>query len=315
MSDHAKLLRQVRQALQKDDFPTALNALTSLVQDAHETEDHAALARHHGSIALVHHRLGQLDAALEHFSLALKSARTIGDPAMESGLLGNVGKILREMGRPGDAIDYLENALALAVDTGDERGRGLWFSHLALVYDDLGEFAHSIPLHEQSIIIARSLRDLRGLAARLGYIAQSHIRHGDHPSALVHLQEAVMLDRDLDDKPSLAQRLATIGNLYILLAGRTNTRSGRHYCFERALEHLRQSLNLAHEIGDVLMQADILRIMGDIFYQLGDYDQAINHLDTAYQMFSGLGYESPLIDLERAVAQAQAARQLQATGS
>ncbi|MCC6615467.1 MAG: tetratricopeptide repeat protein [Anaerolineae bacterium] len=315
MSDHAKLLRQVRQALQKDDFSTALSALTSLIQDAREAEDHAALARHHGSIALVHHRLGQLDAALEHFVLALESARVIGDPAMESGLLGNAGKILRELRRFDDAIAYLENALALAVDAGDERGRGLWFSHLALVYDDMSEFGYSIPLHQQSIVVARSLRDLRGLAARLGYIAHSYIRHGDAPSALVHLQEAVMLDRDLDDKPSLAGRLATIGNLYVGLAQRTNTRSGMQYCFVRALDHLRQSLNLAHETGDVLMQADILRVMGDIFYQSGDYDQAINHLDTAYQMFSGLGYEAPLIDLERAVAQAQAARQLQATGS
>ena len=141
------------------------------------------------------------------------------------------------------------------------------------------------------------------------------------PDALVtsriHLIRAhkVMLDRDLDDKPGLAQHLATIGNLYVTLAERTSTRVGMQYCFERALDHLRQSLGVAHEIGDALMQADLLRIMGIIYYQSGDYDQAINHLDTAYQMFKGLNYESPLVELERAVAQAQAARQLQATGA
>ncbi|MBE0689453.1 MAG: hypothetical protein IH587_04955, partial [Anaerolineae bacterium] len=58
MSDHAKLLRQVRQALQQDDFPTALTALTILAKRARETEDHAAMARNHGNLALVCHRLG-----------------------------------------------------------------------------------------------------------------------------------------------------------------------------------------------------------------------------------------------------------------
>lgn len=308
MHEQTALLRKVRQALQQENYAEAIDALTQLTSLARRMGDHAAVARHQGNLGLLYHRLGQLDAALEHVSIALESARAEGDRAMESGLLGNAGNILRESGHQEKAISYLENALALAVDANDERGRGIWLSNLALVYDDLGQYNNAIPLHEQSVIVARKLRDLRGLAARLGHLAESYIAYDDAPSALIHLQEAVMIDRDLGDKPMLARRLSQIGYLFVVLGQRTTTRQGMIYCFQRAVEHYRQSISSAYDAGDSLMQAELLGTMGNIFLRMGDYDQAINHLDTAYQMFSGLGMNTPLAELQTAVEQARAAR-------
>jgi tetratricopeptide (TPR) repeat protein len=311
MSRQATLLRQMRQALQRNHYAEAVDALTQVIALARAADDQDALARHHGNLALIYQRMGDTDAALEHFAYALDHARASGDRAIESGLLGNMGNVLREAGRAEDAIPYLENALALAVDTHDERGRGIWLSNLALVYDDLAQYANAIPLHEQAIVVARTLRDLRGLAARLGHLAQSFLAFGDAPSALIHTQEAVMIDRDLGDKPSLARRLAQVGQLYVVLGQRTTTRGGLVYCYLRAVEQYRQSLATAHEMTDAVMQAENLRIIGELFLHIDDPDQAINHLDAAYQMFEALGIQAPLADLQVSLDHAYAARQAQ----
>jgi hypothetical protein len=60
------------------------------------------------------------------------------------------------------------------------------------------------------------------------------------------------------------------------------------------------------------MQADLLRTIGEVLLALDEPDQAINHLDAAYQMFSSLGVDAPLAALQTALGQAQAARQAQA---
>ena len=308
MSDTATLLRQVRLALQGDDLDTAIGALTELIALANAAGDQGALARHHGNLALLYHRRAQAEGALAHLETALGHARAEGDEAMEAGLLGNAGNVLRDLRRYDEAIRALQGALALAVDQHDERGRGIWLANLGLVYDDMGNTAYAIAHHEQSIKVARMLRDLRGLAGRLGNLAQSCMAHGDPPTALIHLQEAVMIYRDLGDKGQLARQLGIIGNLYVVLGEKTATQTGRYYLYSRAIEHYRQALPAAYEAGDVTMQADLLRAIGEVALAMGEYNDAINHLDSAYGMFSGLGIADALPSIEMALAQARQAR-------
>jgi tetratricopeptide (TPR) repeat protein len=306
--DQAQLLRQVRAALKQEDYPRAIQALGQAISLAQKESDHGAVARHEGNLASIYYRQGQPDEALHHFEIALEHARLDDDRSLEAGLLGNAGSLLREVGRYDEAAACLKLALEFATEIGDERGRGIWLGTLGLVCDDQKQFDMAVHHHTESIIVARKLRDLRGLAGRLGNLAQAYIAKGEYPTALIHLQEAIMIHRDLNDKPLLAARLMLIGNLYTQLGQRTATRSGKAYVYHRALEHYRECLSTAYDAGDNALQADALRIMGGIFLEMGDNDQAINHLDMAYQVFERMGLREPLAQLNVAIEQARRAR-------
>src|SRR5688500_14478275 len=104
MTDQIQLLRQVRLALQNDDFESAINALQQAAALAREAGDGAAEGRHLGNLALIYYRVQRPDKALQYFERALISAREDGDRLTEDGILGNMGNILREVGRHDDAI-------------------------------------------------------------------------------------------------------------------------------------------------------------------------------------------------------------------
>src|SRR5689334_16252949 len=89
MTDQVQLLRQVRLALQNDDFESAIDALQQAAALARESGDSAGEGRHLGNLALIYYRVQRPDKALHYFEHALASARADGDRLTEDGILGN----------------------------------------------------------------------------------------------------------------------------------------------------------------------------------------------------------------------------------
>ncbi|NJR12645.1 tetratricopeptide repeat protein, partial [bacterium] len=135
--EQAQLLRDVRLALQADDYSTAIRNLQQIIARARERGDVEAIGRHLGNLALIYYRQGDRAQALAHFEQALDCARQEQDRLTEEGLLGNMGNILREMGRYEEAHRSLAQALTIADEVEDTRGRGIWLGNMGLIYDDV----------------------------------------------------------------------------------------------------------------------------------------------------------------------------------
>ena len=289
MLEQARLLREVRVALQKDDYPTAIKNLKRAAKLAGESGDVGMESRHLGNLALIYHRLGQPEQALKYFRHALVRARREGDRATEDGLLGNMGNILRELGHYDEAIDHLQQALQIAEDIGDQRGRGIWLGNLGLVYDDLGQHAKAIERHRESVAIAREINDQRGLAQRLGNLGNSYLAQNDYSNALQQFLDSVEIYRDLGDQQALALRLGIIGNLYAEIGRQTQPRPESRQFFQAALDHYTLTMNMARELGDRATEAELLRSAGGVLGEMGQYDRAIDHFNAAKKLFAILG--------------------------
>ena len=296
--DQGQLLRQVRLALQNQDYPEAIVGLELAAKLAHEAGDLSTEGRHLGNLALIYHKIGHPDTALQYFERALQGARAEDDRVTEDGLLGNMGNILRELRRFDEAIDYLNQALLIAQEIGDVRGRGIWLGNLGLVYDDMNRAAEAVPLHEQSVFVARQLRDQRGLASRLGNLGNSHVASGDFTTALKCFHEAVGVYRDLGDKREWALRLGIIGNIYSELGRQSPSDFEAKLCFDLALDAYQQTLELARELADGVSEAELLSSLGNVHGNMGHYDKAIEYFQSAYQLFANLGLADRLEHLQ-----------------
>lgn len=289
IKEQTRLLREVRLALQNNDFPVAIHSLHQAIKLAHENGDRGMEGRHLGNLALIYYRLGRPEEALHHFELALDCAREEGDRLTEDGLLGNMGNIMRELRRYDDAKRYLNQALLIAQEIGDVRGRGIWLGNLGLVYDDMNQPQQALTLHQQSVDIARELYDMRGLAARLGNLGNSRISLGEFDRALEHFKESVALFEQLGDRKGLALRLGVIGNVYTEMGRRLLPDPAAKEHFYTALQYYQQTLALAQELEDRPGEAEVLHIIGSVLGELGHYQHAVSYLGTAYDMFRAMG--------------------------
>ena len=286
--EQVRLLRDVRLALQKDDFPTAIASLEKAAKIAGENGDIGMEGRHLGNLALLYYRLKQPHKALEHFEQALKLARKDNDRTTEDGLLGNMGNILREMGRYEDAYEYLSQALIIADEIDDRRGRGIWLANLGLLYDDVKQFDEALDCHKDSVKIARELHDMRGLASRLGNLGNTYVSLSNYVQAIDTFKEAIDLFDKLNDKQGLAMRLGVVGNLYAELGrGATDNEELQEYS-QQALNYYRRTLEIAQEFGDVFSQAELLRSMGHVMVNIGLIQESIEHLKLSRNLFKQL---------------------------
>jgi tetratricopeptide (TPR) repeat protein len=305
LQQQVQLLRQVRLALQHDDFESAIDALQQAAVLAREAGDSAAEGRHLGNLALIYYRVQRHDLALQCFEHALASARADGDRLTEDGILGNMGNILRELGRHDEAVTYLNQALLIAQEIGDVRGRGIWLSNLGLVYEDLGNYTDAIEVHKESVNVARIMRDQRGLTSRLGNLGNSYLALGNSSEALKCFHEVVAIYKEIGEKGEAALRMGIIGNINSELGrGAPNDFEATFY-YGLALDAYRDTLMLAQELGDKVGEGDLLTSMGNVYGNMGDYDQAINHFTAAMQIFDELGLKDRVEYLNNNLTMAQ----------
>jgi len=299
--EQIRLLRDVRMALQKDDFPTAIKSLERAVELAGKSGDVGMQGRHLGNLALLYYRLKQPHKALENFEYALKLAREEDERATENGLLGNMGNIMREMGRFEEAHNYLKQALDIAEELDDVRGQGIWLANLGLLYDDVQQMEQALTCHRASVEIARELHDLRGLASRLGNLGNSYVSVGQYPQGIEVFTECIALYEQLNDKQGLALRLGVIGNLYAEMGRNATTGADLEEKSIKALEYYQQTLDLAVELGDTLSQAELLRSMGNVFVNINEVQASIDHLKQARDVFRQLGDAENVADVEESL--------------
>ncbi|MFN8529358.1 MAG: tetratricopeptide repeat protein [Anaerolineae bacterium] len=289
MIDQGQLLRQVRLALQSENYQTAIYWLEQAINAAVLEGDVSAAGRHKGNLALIYYRLGQREKALECFQQALASARDESDRATEEGLLGNIGNIMREVGRHGEALSYLRQALKMSDEIDDVRGRGIWLSNLGLVYDDLERPEDAIPFHEQAIAIARDIQDMRGLAARLGNLGNSYVTKGDLLIALTYFAESAGIYRKIADHHALAQRLGVMGNLQAKIGRAAADEATKMDHLRRALGLYEETLALARGFKDASSEAELLRAMGGIAADMYDDNAAVEYWRSAGKIYRQMG--------------------------
>jgi tetratricopeptide (TPR) repeat protein len=298
-------LRQVRLALQNENYKEAIQGLKDAAKLAHSSGDRSAEGRHLGNLALIYYRVQRPDRALHYFGQALAIARSEKDRLTEDGILGNMGNILREVGRHNEALDYLNQALLIAQEIGDVRGRGIWLANLGLVYDDLGQRKDAAEVHKESVNVARVMRDQRGLVSRLSNLGNSYLAGGDSSEALKCFHEVVSIYKALGEPREAALRMGIIGNIYSDLGRAAPSEFEARFYFDLARDAYLDTLTMARELDDKVGEGDLLVSLGNVFGNLGELDQAINHFTAAYQVFQSLGMDDRLPYLQQNLELAQ----------
>ncbi|MFE9426447.1 ATP-binding protein [Kitasatospora sp. NPDC006697] len=248
--------------------------------------DRTAHARALTNLAGAHWQLSDYAEAADGFLLALEVFQAVGDRASEARVLTNLGATYSIMGRLPEAVDHHKRALAAFSEAGDRASQMIALNNLAATYETLGQYTEGLPRAEQCLALARELGDRENESRALCALGRLHTRLGDRESALRDLHLSLAIARETGLKGNECTTLNALG---------VCERPERPAV---ALDHHRESLRLAGEIGDRLTAADACLGMGDARFLLKDPDRARVHWQEALERFTELG--APGADTARA---------------
>jgi tetratricopeptide (TPR) repeat protein len=256
---------------------TSLEMLNTIQQLA-ETGHHAAVAQRLGAIRLrdlkqsptlallfgiAQARLGHHNSAKQWVEIGLETARARSDHAVEARALNVSGAIAFEEGRIDEAIGYFTQGLAEAERLGDRATVGRCSNNLGIIASLRGEYGKAIGSHTMALAAFQQVSHRAGVAEALHNLAITYREQGD-------------LGQALDTEERAAQESAAAGDLALeakvrcgraeirLLAGDT----------EVAQLEVQRGLAMHREIGDVVGEAEGLRVLAGTRAALNQFAQA-----------------------------------------
>ncbi|WP_312867978.1 ATP-binding protein [Amycolatopsis pithecellobii] len=272
------------------------------------------LAARHGD----HHRVIRLAEAMEWFSqlrrqhpwdevfgLGLTAARDLGDRHAEAKLLNFTGWAQRACRQDAEAaLVSHEKALSLARAIGDEQQETLALGHLGAVLRSLGRPGEALGYAR----MAASSAKLRFWAWQ-GFVRNEF---GQALSAAGRIEEALAVHREVLADTELCRAEAN-PNTYLyfraLTFGFIGTDLGLTGDWPGAAAAYHTARTLLGETGDALAAAEAAYSEGKAWRAAGDYQRAIESLQTALGAFTG-----PVTRWERARTLAELAAVLELDG-
>ena len=166
-------------------------------------------------LALVHHKLGRLDAAAEYYRRSLAVNRHLGDRVSEAWSLQSLGILHTMRGDYRRALIRIESARALCDSIGDADGVGDAEVAIAHVHAALGDFERSREHFERALAAAEFLRYeelLRRAASGLVFVC----RQADRPDeARRYGRQALAVARKWSDRNAVLEALTDLAELHV----------------------------------------------------------------------------------------------------
>ena len=228
-----------------------------------------------GALRLVCRRHDRRDPALHR---GAERRPPLGDRLLEAHILGSLGTLLRETGQHRRSLEYYHQALELSKLANEGREVVRYLTQMGRTYGELRQYDDASRSFNEALTLARRIDDKRGQVETHRRLATLLRSRRDREGAMAQITAAAALIAGIDD-PRLAsitlQELASVQEelgrweesaasyrRMLSNAERIDDLNGKlqaHLQLGRILQyqqpneahqHLRQALDLAHEIND-----------------------------------------------------------------
>ena len=288
MALHYQHLGNVHEALSqsKEAIPCFERALAlAKVQKDKRLQDEVL-----GGLGNAHIALAQVRPALEYYQQQLTVSREIGDLRGQGNALGGIGSCLVELGEPLKAIKPFEEWLPIAEQLGDRVAEHQVYGGLCFAYAALDDAAMSLEYAEKKLKITVEVGDQRGAGYALLWVGRAHLAMGNARKSLDVFTEELACSKDIHDR---------LGEGYAL-----NGMAAAQLCLglaPAALKLCQQALAIQQEIQDDLGAMETYGVLGDVYRNLHQIDQASEYyklqLATAQKIGKRHGIANALFNL------------------
>lgn len=253
-------------------------------------------------------RLGRDAEATRWVDVALERAREMGDRAVEARALNLRGAIALEAGRLEEAVELFMRALEKSRRQDDHATVGRCSNNLGIIADQQGQFGQAVSWYQLALAAYQQADLERGIAETHHNLAMTYFAEGRYKQALAEADHAV---READ-------RLGDGALCALTFSGRAEIRvlDGDAAFARREIE---RALRKHRDVGDVVGEAQDLRILAMALAADGETEEAVELLRDVIERAEGLGRPhlaatagrelAHLLDRSGCLAEARAAAQ------
>ncbi|XP_031711242.1 G-protein-signaling modulator 2 isoform X2 [Anarrhichthys ocellatus] len=191
------------------------------------------------------------------------------------------GERLCKVGDYRAGVSFFE--AAIQVGTEDLQVLSAIYSQLGNAYFHLHDYAKSLEFHRHDLTLTRTVGDLLGEGKASGNLGNTLKVLGRFDEAVVCCQRHLDIARDINDKVGQARALYNFGNVYHA-KGKSICWSGAEpgdfpeevmTALRKAAEYYEANLAIVKELGDRAAQGRTFGNLGNTYYLLGNFRQAI----------------------------------------
>ncbi len=245
--------------------------------------DRPAMAAMRHSLGLAHTRLGDADAAVDHYCRALDLYRELGNAEGLAAVLICLGGAYRTRGQIGKAADAFQQALSVCRRNGLEARAAACLGDLGEMYRDQGRLAEALGCQQQALAVFRRIAIPRGEALALLAMGIAHYGLGQPDEATTCYTEALAELRAIGSRDGEAYALLCLAEVYAE-AGRPDA----------AASHADAALALATDIGDGTLRSEAHLAMAAVRRAPTVSDLPVSDLPGARLREAGRHFDSAL---------------------
>lgn len=248
-------------ARSRSDLQKAKEKLAQAVRIFQEVGDHGGGRMAAARLAAMYADEGAYSDAIEHYELALRSARKTNDVKSQAAILTETGRVFREQGRYNEAAESYQRALDILRPGEDTGARAEALAGLGIIHRNWGRYADAMKCYLDALSIARRAGDPRAQAQGLTNLGDLHKDWGRYAEAEDYYKTSLRLARETGDRRGVARLLINLGDIHVYRAE-----------YRKALEKYRETLALYERLG--ISTRPIRSAIGELYLDLGERDEA-----------------------------------------
>ncbi len=212
--------------------------------------------------------------AIEKYNEALWVWQALNDRNEEAETLYQIGTVFGEQADNRKSLDYYEQALALMRATGNTRMEARILTSLGAVFRFLGENQKALESYTMALSLQRAANDRQYEAITLNCLGEFYYYVGDQLKAQEYYEEALKACQSLGDVSGETEVLGNLGVTYRVLGEP-----------QKALQYFSRALPTTTRLG----RSYIHQHMARVYYEMGDFEKALDSYEHALQIRQELG--------------------------
>jgi len=206
---------------------------------------------------------GDYEAAMQYFADSLARYRQAGDEWGVANVLSNLCLLLRHNGDFTGAKEAGLESLTIRRAIGDPRGIAASLNSLGLVACSLGDYAEAEKAFSESLQICQEMTYRVGISNALNGLCQATFFQGDRAAAEGFAQESLALYRDIGDQWGAGVALNNLGCIAL-----------ERQTYARARDYFLEGIRIFREFEIKSSLGNALNNLGEVYYRLGQYEEA-----------------------------------------
>ena len=160
---------------------------------------------------------GDIQKAIEYFTLSAKVKEQLGDKRSQAATLNNLGIVYNVSGDHEKASQYWRSSMEIMETVGDWAGLAENYNNLGILLMDSGHYERALIYYKKCLDLKNRIGDLRGIVASHCNIGELLYLREDFSGAIQVLNEGIKFAERIQSNSNKAEMLYHLGRVFLAL--------------------------------------------------------------------------------------------------